>query len=263
MKGEHPAVRTGVTAVPATDQQPVAISIIIPAYQEGTRLDTLLGQLPQSLRARYSVEVIVSDGGSSDETLSCARAGADLVVEHTGTRRQTIGEGRNRGADVARGRVLVFLNADVTLADPAMFLHRLDGAFRGEPIAAASCRVMVEPSEEKRIDRLIHTPFNAWCRLLTALGIGMARGECQAVSSELFRTIGGYNETLAAAEDYDLFRRIGRKGRVRFLADVTVFESPRRYRLLGYPKVLTLWFLNALSVALRGRALSSEWTPVR
>ncbi len=242
---------------------PVAISVIIPALQEGTRLNRLLGQISQPLRALHGIEVIVSDGGSTDETVACAGAGADVVVSHAGPRRQTIGGGRNRGADVARGGVLVFLNADVTLADPALFFRRIGEAFGAEPIAAASCRVMVEPSEERPIDRLVHTPFNAWCRLLSWLGAGMARGECQAVSSELFRTIGGYNEALAAAEDYDLFRRIGRKGRVRFLADVTVFESPRRYRALGYPRVLTLWFLNALSVALRGRSLSREWRPVR
>ncbi len=244
-------------------QHPLAISVIIPAYQEGTRLTTLLGQISRPLRALHGVEVIVSDGGSTDETLGTARAGADVVVGHTGVRRQTIGEGRNRGADAARGRVLIFLNADVTLADPELFFSRMAEAFRDEPIAAASCRVMVEPSEERPVDRVVHIPFNAWCRLLSWLGAGMARGECQAVSSELFRTIGGYNEALAAAEDYDLFRRIGRKGRVRFLADVTVFESPRRYRALGYPRVLTLWFLNALSVALRGRSLSREWRPVR
>ncbi len=237
--------------------------MVIPAYQEGTRLTKLLDQISPSLRNRNAVEVIVSDGGSTDDTLECARAGADLVVENRDGRRQTIGEGRNRGADLARGRILVFLNADVTLADPESFFPRIVAAFGVGNIAAAACRVMVEPSEETAFDRRFHTLFNAWCRLLTTVGLGMARGECQAVSAELFRTVGGYNEALAAAEDYDLFRRIVKKGRVRFVADVTVYESPRRYRAHGYPAVLRLWFLNALSVTLRGRSASSEWKPVR
>ncbi len=247
-----------------TDHHPaIALSVVIPALQEGTRLTRLLGQIPSSMRERLGVEVIVSDGGSTDETLGCARAGADLVVENPGGHRQTIGEGRNRGADRARGRILVFLNADVTLEDPEKFFTLIGAAFEGGRTAAASCRVMVEPAEETAFDRRFHTLFNAWCRLLTAIGVGMARGECQAISAELFRTVGGYNEGLAAAEDYDLFRRVAMKGRIRFVAGLTVFESPRRYRAQGYPKVLWLWFTNALSVTLLGRSRSREWTTVR
>jgi glycosyltransferase involved in cell wall biosynthesis len=242
---------------------PPAISVIIPAFQEEGRLPKLLSQLTPDLRDLHGVEVIVSDGGSADGTVAIARAGADVVVEHPEGRRQTIAEGRNRGADVARGRVLVFLNADVTLADPAALFEAVGTAFRDGRLAAASCRVMVDPAEETPFDRRFHTAFNGWCRLVSSLGVGMARGECQAVPAELFRRVGGYNEALAAAEDYDLFRRLARKGRISFLPGVTVYESPRRYRALGYPRVLGLWFINAASVTFRGRARSRDWTPVR
>jgi hypothetical protein len=83
------------------------------------------------------------------------------------------------------------------------------------------------------------------------------------VSAELFRRTGGYNEDLAAAEDYDLFRRLSLKGRIRFLPGVTVYESPRRYRSQGYPRVLWLWFMNAVSVTFTRRSRSREWTPIR
>jgi glycosyltransferase involved in cell wall biosynthesis len=240
-----------------------SISVIIPAFQEAGRLPNILSQFTPALRGRHGIEVIVSDGGSADGTVAIARSCADVVVEHRGPRRQTIAEGRNRGADVARGTVLVFLNADVTIADPDALFDAVAGAFRGGRVVAAACRVMVDPAEETPFDRRFHTAFNGWCRLLSSLGVGMARGECQAVSAELFRKAGGYNETLAAAEDYDLFRRLALKGQIRFLSGVTVYESPRRYRSLGYPRVLWLWFTNALSVTFRGRARSDEWTPVR
>jgi glycosyltransferase involved in cell wall biosynthesis len=244
-------------------RQPPAISVIIPAFQEELRLPKLLSQLTPALRELHRVEVIVSDGGSTDGTVFVARAGADVVVEHREARRQTIGEGRNRGADVARGRILVFLNADVTIADPGALFAAVAAAFRDGRAAAAGCRVMVDPAEETPFDRRFHTAFNGWCRLVSAVGFGMARGECQAVPAELFRKVGGYNEALAAAEDYDLFRRLARKGPVVFLPGVTIHESPRRYRALGYPRVLGLWFLNAMSVTFRGRARSREWTAVR
>jgi glycosyltransferase involved in cell wall biosynthesis len=242
---------------------PPAISVIIPALQEEGRLPNLLTLLTPAIREQFGVEVIVSDGGSTDRTVAIARELADVVIERAGDRRQTIAEGRNRGADVARGSILVFLNADVTVADPAALFGGVAGAFRDARVAAVSCRVMIDPAEETPFDRRFHTAFNAWCRLVSAAGVGMARGECQAVSAELFRRTGGYNEGLAAAEDYDLFRRLARKGRIMFLPGVTVYESPRRYRSQGYPRVLGLWFLNALSVTFRGRARSREWTPIR
>lgn len=249
--------------MPAGTPYPVTLSVIIPSFQEGSRIGKILGQIPVPLRRGLGIEVIVSDGGSTDGTLPLAREGADGVAENPDGHRQTIGEGRNRGADLARGAVLLFLDADVTLPDAGRLFRRVIAAFADGRLAAATCRVMVEPAEATRFDRWFHTCFNAWCRLLTSLGFGMARGEFQAVSAELFRRIGGYNETLAAAEDYDLFRRIARHGRIMFLADVTVYESPRRYRALGYPRVLALWFMNAISVAFRGRAKSREWTAVR
>jgi glycosyltransferase involved in cell wall biosynthesis len=141
---------------------PPAISVIIPAFQEEGRLPKLLSQLTPDLRDLHGVEVIVSDGGSADGTVAVARAGADVVVEHPEGRRQTIAEGRNRGADVARGRVLVFLNADVTLADPAALFEAVGTAFRDGRLAAASCRVMVDPAEETPFDRRFHTAFNGW-----------------------------------------------------------------------------------------------------
>src|SRR6185503_14222106 len=163
----------------------------------------LLRQIPPSFRIPNGIELIVSDGGSTDGTVGRAREFADLVVEHPPGRRQTIGEGRNRGADLARGKILLFLNADVTLEDPPGFFAAVGAAFSRGNVAAATCRVMVDPAEETPFDRRFHTAFNAWCRLLTMFGFGMGRGECQAVSAELFRTVGGYDESLAAAEDYD------------------------------------------------------------
>jgi len=239
------------------------ISVIVPAYQEEGRLGRLLSQFPPDTRVRLGLQLIVSDGGSTDGTVGIAAAAADVVVENRDGHRQTISEGRNRGADVAGGELLLFLNADVTVGDPEGLIAAVREAFSDPRTVAAGCAVLVDPEEETRFDRWFHTAFNAWCRLLTFLGAGMSRGECQAVRAELFRRVGGYNEALAAAEDYDLFRRLAMRGRIAFLRGVTVFESPRRYRALGYPKVLGMWFVNALSVALGGTSRSREWGPIR
>jgi len=238
-------------------------SVVIPSYQEEARIGSILSQFSPGFRKKHRIEVIVSDGGSTDRTREIATPMADMVVEHTEPVRQTISGGRNRGADAARGPLLVFLNADVTISDPEKLFCAATEAFSDPGIVAATCAVLVDPQEETRFDHIFHMCFNAWCRGLLFLRAGMARGECQIVRAELFRRVGGYNEALAAAEDYDLFRRLGGRGRIAFLPGVTVFESPRRYRALGYPRVLASWFLNVLSVTLRGSSRSKEWDPVR
>jgi glycosyltransferase involved in cell wall biosynthesis len=238
-------------------------SVIIPAYQEEALIGRLLSQFPPEFRKDQRLEIIVSDGGSTDRTREIAFRAADTVVEHTSANRQTISGGRNCGADTARGALLVFLNADVTVDDPGQLISAARAAFSDPAVAAATCAVLIDPREATRFDRVFHTLFNAWIRGLLFLRVGMGRGECQIVRAELFRRTGGYNEALAAGEDFDLFRRLGRRGRIRFLPGVRVYESPRRYRALGYPRVLATWFANAVSVVFRGSSRSKEWDPVR
>ena len=80
---------------------------------------------------------------------------------------------------------------------------------------------------------------------------------------EVFTRVRGYADRIAAGEDYDMFRRLEKAGHVKFLRDVVVFESPRRYRKYGYAYVTASWFLNFLAVFFLRRSILSEWKPVR
>jgi GT2 family glycosyltransferase len=98
---------------------------------------------------------------------------------------------------------------------------------------------------------------------MNKVGMGMGRGECHIMRRTIFEQVGGYADTIAAGEDYDLFRRLGNVGFVKFLQDVIVYESPRRYRRYGYAWVTASWFMNFLSVFFLRRSILSEWKPVR
>ena len=92
---------------------------------------------------------------------------------------------------------------------------------------------------------------------------GMGRGECQIIKRSTFLNVNGYNEKIVAGEDFDLYRRIAKFGRIKFLDEFVVFESPRRFRQEGYASTLTKWFLNSVSVLLLGKSYSKEWKPIR
>ncbi|HRK74784.1 MAG TPA: glycosyltransferase [Rhodothermales bacterium] len=243
-------------------------SIIIPTLNEEKILKNLLHSFPPEMRRRLGLEVIVSDGGSTDKTVEIARKYADKVVEHIDARPQTISEGRNAGAAVAQGDVLIFFNADVRFPvrmEP--FLRELTEAAGIE--GAATCRVTVHPEEANWKDHLVLGSCNAYFWFLNRIGLGMGRGECHAIAARTFRLLGGYRTDLVAGEDFDLFKRIAHHARqqnkagIRFLWQWTLYEDPRRYRAIGYARTMLKWFQNAASITLFNRSVSKEWTPFR
>jgi glycosyltransferase involved in cell wall biosynthesis len=242
---------------------PPVISLIVPTYQEEKLLPAFLAQFDGDLLQRHGVEVIISDGGSSDASVAIAEQWGASVVGHSGSHRQTIAEGRNLGAAAATGDILVFLNADVRLNDVDRFFSVLRESLMREGVAAVTAEVQVFPEEERFSDRVFHVLHNAYVRFLNLIGEGMGRGECQAMRTEVFLRVNGYNPSMVAGEDYDLFRRLRRKGRIHMLKGIVVYESPRRFRKYGYLSIIWGWTRNALAVIFRNSSSSEEWEAVR
>ena len=82
------------------------LSIVLPCLNEGAGIAATLTAL-NPLRER-GVEVVVVDGGSSDDTPARAAPLADRVITAPRGRASQM----NAGADAARGSVLLFLHAD-------------------------------------------------------------------------------------------------------------------------------------------------------
>jgi len=101
----------------------VSLSIIIPALNEAAHITATLDSL-QPLRRR-GAEIVVVDGGSSDNTAALAEAQADRVLTaEPGRARQM-----NAGAAAASGEILCFLHADTRLPENADGLM-IDGLAR-------------------------------------------------------------------------------------------------------------------------------------
>jgi glycosyltransferase involved in cell wall biosynthesis len=239
------------------------ISVIIPTLNEESTLEEMLSQFsPETIR-EYEIELIVSDGGSTDATIDIAKQKVHIILDEVKDRRQTIGEGRNRGARHSSGDILFFFNADVRVDNMGHYLKAMREILGSPDVVAATCPVFVYPEQETSLDRIYHRIHNSHVRFLNAVGFGTGRGECQVVKRDAFMSVGGYDERLAAGEDFDLYRRLARQGSIRYVKDLKAYESPRRYRRLGYLRVTFSWFLNALSIILTHKSYSKEWQPVR
>ncbi|HRP01337.1 MAG TPA: glycosyltransferase [Candidatus Kapabacteria bacterium] len=242
-------------------------TLVVPVLQEDKILAKHLSKFSLGLREEYNIELIVSDGGSTDKSVEIAKIYADTVVVHNKNNRQTISEGRNNGAYLAKSDVLVFLNGDTT---PVSIIEFIDNIIKFSEkyksfskYDALACFVSSFPQEEKLQDKIFNLMFNNYVRFLNFINIGMGRGECQIVRKEIFEKVGGFNTAIVAGEDFDLFRRVAKIAKIKVDKKVHVYESPRRFRKYGYIKTIAYWMANAIFVMLFNKSLSKEWEAVR
>jgi len=168
------------------------------------------------------VEVIVVDGGSSDDTVQLAESlGVKVIAATTGRAHQM-----NTGARAATGDILLFLHADTILPTSFQILVRtaLIKTARATPIAGAFELRIAAPLPSLR---LIESSVNWRSRWLQ-----MPYGD-QAIflKREVFDNVGGFPD-LPIMEDFELMRRLRRLGRIVIVA-APVLTSGRRWLRLG------------------------------
>ncbi len=91
----------------------ISASIIIPVLNESSELGNTLKQLSQSLRGNCDIEIILSDGGSTDNSPEIAKHYSCRVISTSTGRASQM----NAASAQARGDWLVFLHADSRLPD--------------------------------------------------------------------------------------------------------------------------------------------------
>jgi len=204
------------------------VSVIIPTLNEGQVIENLLASLAP-LRAQGH-EIIVSDGGSSDDTRALAAPLCDLLVHGEAGRAVQM----NRAAARASGQLLWFVHADTAFATPVLDL--LQAMLQA---AGPWGRFDVRLDGEQAAFRLIERMMNLRSRLS-----GIATGDQgMFVERALFRQVGGFAE-LPLMEDIELSRRLRRLHRPACLGQ-GVLASARRWQRHGVLRtILLMWRLR-------------------
>lgn len=209
----------------------MGVSVIIPTLNEE---HCILDCVRSAIDAGAS-EVIVVDGGSSDETVRVARKHARIVQARRGRARQM-----NAGAAEASGNVLLFLHADTRL--PQESLRSLQDVL-GAGAVAGCFRLRFEPSSTllSLYGRCTALPLRSLCFGDRGL----------FVSRRLFKSLGGFAD-IPAFEDLDLVKRLTASGRFVFLREY-VTTSSRRFIENGVLRQqalnLALWIAYHLGVS--------------
>ncbi len=238
-------------------------SIIIPTLNEEKLLPSLLLSLINpSLRSKYPYEVIVSDGGSTDSTLAIAEKYSDKVVRYLPGETRTIAACRSKGAKCAMGDNLLFINSDVRI-DLESLLSASESEFVTSNYVAMTCPVRCLPELATVRDSIFSAVVNSYYFLSNSIGLGIARGELQMIKRRVYDNVDGYNEEIVVGEDYELFTRIRRLGRVLFCRKLIVYESPRRYHSWGYLRTVLTWLSTSMGPWFRKKSSYKDWEAIR
>ena len=226
------------------------LAVVIPTLNEERTITSCL----EAVGKAPGVEVVVSDGGSTDRTRELAAAAGARIVEGAHGR----GPQLNLGARSAAAGQLLFQHADCRL--PGGWLPALRSVLDDEATALACFRLHTEPSGGRRRSPL----YRWWLRVfdLRSFGLGLPYGDQGfALRREVFDRVGGFQE-IPLMEDVAFARSCRRLGKIRRLplevrttarraeghpvrTGLALATFPTLFRLGVSPRTLNRWYGEA------------------
>ena len=205
------------------------ISIIIPVLNEAALIVQTLSAL-QPLRAAGH-ELIVVDGGSSDDTIALSEPLADQVIRSLRGRSRQM----NTGARIARGEILLFLHSDSQLPNGADQWIICEMEKRGKNWGRFDVRL----SGRHFLFRIVELLMDLRSRI-TWIATG---DQAIFVKKELFEAVGGFPD-IDLMEDITMSKFLKKYGPPLCLWQ-KVATSSRRWQRKGiFRTILLMWFLR-------------------
>lgn len=201
------------------------ISVVIPTLNEEKYLHLPLTSLAKQTYRNF--EIIVSDGNSTDKTAELAKNFGARVVNKTNT---TVTMARQKGADAARGEIIVGADADTIY--PPDHLARIAAHFQNNPeiVAVGSGGIFEKNPWWSYASWHVVYSIIEWIYKITKNVIYLPAFNLSYRKS-VFESIGGYNTYLDfGGDELDILDRLKKAGRVIFDPKLYVFPSSRRAR---------------------------------
>jgi GT2 family glycosyltransferase/glycosyltransferase involved in cell wall biosynthesis len=249
-------------ALPA-DEAPI-VTVVIPVYNELAVTVRCLQSIADSWFESMRVQIVVVDDGSTDRTpeVIARLPGVDYV--RNGSNLGFV-RGCNRGAAIARGKYVCFLNNDTTVR-PAWLDYLVTTAEADESVGAVGAKLIYPNGRLQEAGNIVWRDATGWnygrngdpsdSRFNYAREVDYCSGAALLVRRDLFQEIGGFSEAYVPAyyEDADLCFAIRDRGfRVVYQprSEVVHYEGltsgtdlasgTKKYQEINRPKFQARW----------------------
>ena len=195
------------------------VSVIIPTYNRWPLVTEAIDSV--LLQSFQALELILVDDGSNDGTAEgLARYGSGLRL--VSQQRKGVAAARNLGVSIAKGRYVAFLDSDdLWLSDKL----EVQSAFMER-----HSEVQISQTEEIWIRRGVRVNPRAKHRkpsgdiFRASLDLCLVSPSAVMMTKDLFRCVGGFDESLPVCEDYDLWLRIAVRHAVPLIPTALVIK---------------------------------------
>ena len=216
------------------------LTIVIPAKNEANLLPFLLNSLVlQDYPMMSSAKVYLADAGSTDGTPEIARGYAEwLDIEVVPGGLPAVG--RNNGARRTHTPYVLFIDADIQLADPSLVRRAVD-LMKRKNLHCVTTNIACPTGT--LMDRLLYAGNNVM-QHLSRLYRPFSTGMFMLFDKACFDALGGFHEQALYAEDYLLSQKVARS---KFaIVRGSVLTTNRRFKKMGHFKLTRLFLSTAL-----------------
>ncbi|HNY97680.1 MAG TPA: glycosyltransferase [Candidatus Pacearchaeota archaeon] len=224
-----------------SNKKDMLLSIVVPTLNEEANIERLLGIVKRNSFNDY--EIIVADAGSKDRTCEIAKKYGARVVPGG-----LPAKGKNEGAKVSKGEILLFLDADLEMSEG--FLDESIKEFITRRLDIASYRIYPQISNMLMNRMTLDIFYNYPAKILKKFFPTGAMGIM--VRKEKFDAVGGFDEKIKLAEDHYMVWQVAKIGSYGIFKNGEIYMPLRRFEKDGYARTLIKYLQCGIRMKTKG-----------
>lgn len=201
------------------------VSVVIPTLQEGKYIRRCLDSLSNQSYPHY--EIIVVDGGSTDDTVAIAQEFGARIIHAPGS---TVVTARQFGVESAVGTIIVGADADTFY--PATYIVHVLADFARDPRIVAVGGIGVFEPEPRWCYQIWIATYFVYTTIYRLTGnVVYVAASNFAYTKAAFEQVGGYTKYLeVGGDELDILRKLKQAGTILHDTQLIVYPSSRRAR---------------------------------